>query len=189
MRSTLDLESLKALVAGVSLGKFSKAAELVDRSPSTISTQMRKLEDQLGVPILRKVGRGLMLTPEGEILLDYAHKLLDLNDQAISAVRGAHSRFLAEAEPKPARRKRAQPVVRVVEVGDWPETLPVTKRLLDVFETHLADVLDELLGPLPGRDDIPAIAPSVGRRSPALSPGANAKNTTNHKRKRPRREP
>ena len=39
--------------------------------------------------------------------------------------------------------------VSVVEIGDWPRVLPVTEQELRVVETMMAEVLDELLGPLP----------------------------------------
>ncbi len=44
---------------------------------------------------------------------------------------------------------KPSPVVSVVEVGPWPEVLPVTEPLLRVVETHLAADLDRLLGSLP----------------------------------------
>lgn len=91
MRNTLDLDSLRSLVAGVSLGTFSKAAAKVGRSPSTISMQMRKLEAQLRAPILRKAGRGLVLTPAGEVLVEYAPRRQDLNDEALNVVRDLKS--------------------------------------------------------------------------------------------------
>jgi DNA-binding transcriptional LysR family regulator len=47
------------------------------------------LLSQVGAPILRKAGRGTVLTPTGEVLLSYARRLLDLNDEAAHAVRGA----------------------------------------------------------------------------------------------------
>jgi DNA-binding transcriptional LysR family regulator len=89
-RPTFDLEVLRSLALGVELGTFARAAERVGRSTSAVSAQMKKLEDQVGAPILRKVGRGTALTPTGEILLSYARRLLDLNDEAAEAVRGMH---------------------------------------------------------------------------------------------------
>lgn len=44
---------------------------------------------------------------------------------------------------------RASPVVSVVEIGDWPDVLPVTPQEVRIVETMMAEVLDELLGPLP----------------------------------------
>jgi len=74
-------------VAGVDLGSFAKASARVGRSTSAVSAQLKKLEEQAGTPLFRKEGRGLALTEAGETLLSYARRLLDLNDEAASAVR------------------------------------------------------------------------------------------------------
>jgi len=88
MLSNLDLDILRTLTTGTDLGSFAKAAQRLGRSQSAISLQLRKLEEQLGVELLRKQGRGLMLTEAGEVMLTYARRLLALNDEAITAVRG-----------------------------------------------------------------------------------------------------
>ena len=84
-----DLEVLRSFVAGVDLGSFGRAADRLGRSTSAVSAQLKKLEEQAGVALLRKDGRGLALTDAGETMLAYARRLLDLNDQAWRAVRGA----------------------------------------------------------------------------------------------------
>ncbi|WP_332607420.1 LysR substrate-binding domain-containing protein [Achromobacter sp. ESBL13] len=86
---TFDLDTLRSFVAGVDLGSFGRAADRLGRSTSAISAQMKKLEEQAGVPLLRKAGRGLALTDAGETMLAYGRRLLELNDQAARAVQGA----------------------------------------------------------------------------------------------------
>ncbi len=88
IRTSLDLDALRGLLAGVSLGSFAKAAEHLNRSTSALSAQMQKLERQAGAPLLRKAGRGLEPTAAGEVLIAYARRLIDLNDEAIGALRG-----------------------------------------------------------------------------------------------------
>jgi DNA-binding transcriptional LysR family regulator len=88
LRINLDMDVLRTFAAGIELGSFSRAAERLGRSPSAISEQLKKLEQQAGKPLLRKEGRGLGLTPAGEALLGYARRILELNDEAVSAVRG-----------------------------------------------------------------------------------------------------
>lgn len=85
---TFDLDALRSFVMGVELGGFAKAANRVGRSASAVSAQLKKLEEQIGSPILQKSGRGRVLTPTGEHLLGYAKRLLALNDEAAIAVRG-----------------------------------------------------------------------------------------------------
>ena len=86
---TFDLDVLRTFVTGVELGSFAKAADRLGRSTSAVSAQLKKLEDQLDAPVLRKAGRGMALTSAGETLLAYARRLLDLNDEALTALRGA----------------------------------------------------------------------------------------------------
>ncbi|MGX8009289.1 LysR substrate-binding domain-containing protein [Mesorhizobium sp. ORM8.1] len=87
-RVTFDLDVLRTFVTGMELGSFAKAAERLGRSTSAVSAQLKKLEEQAATPIFRKAGRGLALTEAGETMLGYARRLIELNDEAASAIRG-----------------------------------------------------------------------------------------------------
>jgi DNA-binding transcriptional LysR family regulator len=89
MRTNLDIQVLRTFVLGFELGSFALASEHVGRSQSAISTQLRKLEEQVGQRLVRKAGRGLALTDAGETLLSYARRILDLNDEALESIRGS----------------------------------------------------------------------------------------------------
>src|SRR5260370_7452482 len=66
---------------------FSRAAETVGRSQSTISQQIAKLETQVRRPLLsRRKGRVLELTSEGDRLVQYARRILQLNDEACASM-------------------------------------------------------------------------------------------------------
>lgn len=83
-----DLDVLRSFVTGMDLGSYAKAADRLGRSTSAISAQLKRLEEQAGTPIFRKAGRGLALTEAGETMLAYARRLLDLNDEAATALHG-----------------------------------------------------------------------------------------------------
>lgn len=85
----LDMAALRSLVAILHRGGLARAAERIGRSPSAISQQMRKLELQLGEPLFRKQGRRVVLTEAGDRIHAYARRILELNDEAVQAVRGA----------------------------------------------------------------------------------------------------
>ncbi|TGQ68522.1 LysR family transcriptional regulator [Mesorhizobium sp. M00.F.Ca.ET.186.01.1.1] len=85
-RVTFDLDVLRSFVTGMELGSFAKAADRLGRSTSAVSAQLKKLEEQAATPIFRKSGRGLALTEAGETMLGYARRLLELNDEAASAI-------------------------------------------------------------------------------------------------------
>jgi DNA-binding transcriptional LysR family regulator len=87
-RLTFDLDVLRSFALGMELGSFAKAADRLGRSTSAVSAQLKKLEEQAGTPILRRLGRGMALTEAGEIMLAYARRLLELNDEAAAAIHG-----------------------------------------------------------------------------------------------------
>jgi DNA-binding transcriptional LysR family regulator len=79
-----DFDLLRTFVAVIDNGGFTRAAERVGRTQSTVSLQIKKLEDSLGKRVFERDGRELLLTSEGEILLNYARQLLHLADEARS---------------------------------------------------------------------------------------------------------
>jgi DNA-binding transcriptional LysR family regulator len=83
-----DVDAMRTFSVGMELGSFAKAADRLGRSTSAVSAQLKKLEEQAGTPIVRKSGRGLMLTDAGELLLSYARRILELNDEAWMALGG-----------------------------------------------------------------------------------------------------
>ena len=84
----LDMDVLRTLAAVQQLGSFNRAADHIGRSQSAVSQQVSKLEAQLGEPLFRKQGRHMVLTDAGEIVLSYARRILDLNDEAVAIIRG-----------------------------------------------------------------------------------------------------
>ncbi|MGM8756692.1 LysR substrate-binding domain-containing protein [Enterobacter chuandaensis] len=86
--SVLDLDALRSFVEGIKSTSFAVAADRLCRSTSAVSAQLKKLEQQCGVALTVKQGRTLALTPEGEILLSYARRMLALNDEALRAIKG-----------------------------------------------------------------------------------------------------
>jgi DNA-binding transcriptional LysR family regulator len=87
---TLDLDTLNTLVLTHDLRGYRQAADRLGRTPSAISLQMKRLQEDVGAPLFRKDGRGTALTEAGEIVLRYARKMLALNDELLHTVRGAH---------------------------------------------------------------------------------------------------
>ncbi len=87
--NNLSLDSLRTLVATQDLGGFGRASERLLRTPSAISLQMKRLQEEIGVPLFRKQGRKTLLTEQGEIALRYARRVLELNDEMIDTLRGS----------------------------------------------------------------------------------------------------
>lgn len=85
MAAPLDLDQLQTFMAIAATGSFTKAADEVHRTQSAVSMQMRRLEERLGKPLFEKDGRSNRLTDEGERLLTYAHRMLQLNRETLAA--------------------------------------------------------------------------------------------------------
>jgi DNA-binding transcriptional LysR family regulator len=90
MRS-IDLDSLDIFRTVVAEGGVIRAAQKLNRVQSNVTTRIKQLEQRLGRTLFRKQGRGLVLSPEGELLLSYAQRLFRLADEAESEVRSGHA--------------------------------------------------------------------------------------------------
>jgi DNA-binding transcriptional LysR family regulator len=84
----LDIELMRTFVAVVERESFAGAAENVTRSQSAVTQQMQRLERFFGKRLFERVGRGKRLTPDGIKLLDYARRLLAINDETCMALAG-----------------------------------------------------------------------------------------------------
>ncbi|HVQ75374.1 MAG TPA: LysR family transcriptional regulator [Candidatus Binatia bacterium] len=75
---SVDLRQLEIFARVAALGSFSRAAEALHLTQPTVSEHIRALEDELGIRLLDRLGRGAVLTKAGHLLIAYAHRLLDL---------------------------------------------------------------------------------------------------------------
>ncbi|MGB7833781.1 MAG: LysR family transcriptional regulator, partial [Xanthobacteraceae bacterium] len=82
----LDLDLLRSFVSVVDAGGFTRAGERVHRTQSTVSQQIKRLEDTVRRALLHRNGKGVVPTEEGERLLSYARRILALADEAHQVV-------------------------------------------------------------------------------------------------------
>ena len=82
----MDLSDLRIFRAVAREGGVTRAAEHLGRVQSNITTRVRQLEDKLGVELFLREGKRLHLAPAGQVLLDYADRLLELAEEARNAV-------------------------------------------------------------------------------------------------------
>jgi DNA-binding transcriptional LysR family regulator len=83
----LDPDLLKAFVAVADHRSFTRAAAMLNRTQSAVSMQIKRLEDRLGVELLRRTTASVELSTAGEGLLGYARRILTLNDEAVGRLR------------------------------------------------------------------------------------------------------
>jgi DNA-binding transcriptional LysR family regulator len=85
MTALLDVDQLRTFIAIVESGSFTRAADVVHKTQSAVSMQMKRLEERLERPIFTRDGRASKLTEDGERLLDYARRIVRLNVEAVAA--------------------------------------------------------------------------------------------------------
>ena len=85
MTALIDIDQLRTFIAIAETGSFTKAAEVVHKTQSAVSMQMKRLEERLDRPIFARDGRASKLTEDGDRLLDYARRIVKLNIEALSS--------------------------------------------------------------------------------------------------------
>lgn len=86
MNKNIDLDLLRTFLAIQAYGGFSAAGDHIGRTQAAISLQIKKLEEIIGKPVFDRSNRKVTLAPAGEILLEYARKMIDLNDETFVRV-------------------------------------------------------------------------------------------------------
>jgi DNA-binding transcriptional LysR family regulator len=84
--ANLDIDLLRSFAAIADTGSFTAAAELVARTQSAVSVQVKRLEEIVGRRVFERTSRSLALTPAGETLLGYARRILELNDESVRRI-------------------------------------------------------------------------------------------------------
>jgi len=92
----VDLRRLEIFLKVAELGSFSRAADALFLTQPTVSEHVRALEDELGVQLLDRLGRGTTPTRAGTLLLGYARRLLALSREARQAIEQFQGRVSGE---------------------------------------------------------------------------------------------
>jgi DNA-binding transcriptional LysR family regulator len=101
--TNIPTELLRTLVAVVDLRSFTKAAQSLGVTQPAVSAQIKRLQGLLGTDLLDKSAPGVSLTSAGELVVNYARRLLSINDQILDI-----------AGPRPAAK-----TVRIAATGDF----------------------------------------------------------------------
>ena len=91
----IDVGALQALRSVAALGTLGRAADELGFTASAVSQQIKRLERQVGVPVLAPAGRGVVLTPAGQAIVDSAPEVFQALERCAEAARS-----VAEGEPR-----------------------------------------------------------------------------------------
>jgi len=142
----LDIDMLRCFREVAQTGSFTKAGQAIGLTQSGVSVKIRRLEERLDTQVFNRTSKSLALTPEGEILLDYAGRILAVHNEAVSLLTkpkasgtlriGLIDYFLPELLPKLLGRFRKQYPNIHLEV--WTD---VGTNLIPLFEKGELDVV------------------------------------------------
>ncbi len=82
----MDIKQLQTFLTASKTLSFTQTAQLLDYAQSSITAQIKSLEEELGVVLFERLGKRITLTEEGQRLQQYAQKMLDLNMEMKKAV-------------------------------------------------------------------------------------------------------
>src|ERR1044072_996530 len=83
----IDVGALRALRSVAALGTLARAADELGFTASAVSQQIKRLERQVGVPVLAPAGRGVVLTPAGQAIVDSAPSVFQALEQCVEAAK------------------------------------------------------------------------------------------------------
>ena len=164
----LELRRMRLLRELQLRGTIAGVAEALSLTPSAVSQQLSTLEREVGVPLLRRAGRRVALTPQGELLAQRADELLELLERAEREVADSvgqatgrvrlvmfQSATLALLPPLLRILETAQPLLRIEAVQHEPESA-LWKTFAGDFDLVVAEEYPEHAAPRhPGVDRVP----------------------------------
>jgi len=136
----MELRNLRAFVEVVRQGGFSQAAKAVFATQSTVSKAVRHLEDELGAPLLDRIGHRSTLTPVGEVVYRRAVRMLAEREDLLAELddlRGLKSGTLRLGLPPVGSSTLFAPLFAI-----YRQRYPgVEIRLIEHGSDHLAEIL------------------------------------------------
>lgn len=145
MAARLNIELLEAFVEVVKTGSFTRAGEILHRTQPCVSMQVRRLEENVGNPLIKRDSKSITLTGRGEALYEYASNIVTLSKEAYQRVSSPELTGIArigipewyaknEFQTILCRFARAHPQVKLeMHVGD-------SAMLHDLLDTGMLDI-------------------------------------------------
>jgi DNA-binding transcriptional LysR family regulator len=84
----MEIRQLKTFLATAELLSFNRAAEVLNYAQSTVSSQIRGLEQELGILLFDRLGKKIVLTESGKMMIRYARKIIAMEAETFAEVSG-----------------------------------------------------------------------------------------------------
>jgi DNA-binding transcriptional LysR family regulator len=136
--NNVPIELLRAIVAIVDLGSFTKAAQALKLTQPAISAQMKRLQQLVGAEVFSKSGSGLVLTARGGLVVKYARRILAMNDQILSLGGGQVTQSLRVGLPLLFTRAVLGDVLKIGSIHEGETELQVFSESSEELRRRLA---------------------------------------------------
>jgi LysR family transcriptional activator of nhaA len=184
--AALNFKHLRYFWAVARAGSIARAGEQLHLTPQSISTQLRELEEHLGVDLFRRAGRGLEVTDAGRRVLSYADEIFTLGDELVEAMHDQSTRKslrftigIADSVPKMLAYRLIEPAL---SLGEPLRLVCREGRLTALLAELSVHRLDLVIAdrPMPGKLNVRGYSHLLGESdlticaSPRLAGGASA---------------
>ncbi len=143
VKATIPSSLYRTVVAIVDHGSITNAAHALNLSQAAISSQVRRLERMLGGTVFERSGSGVKLTKRGSVVLEYARRMLALNDQLLDyAGPNPNPRQFSIGLPRWLRRKKLVEIFKTCAANACGESLSFR---CDQGTTQLQELIAGLL--------------------------------------------
>src|SRR5262249_52540858 len=137
----MDLIQLEHFLAVVDERTFTRAAERVCRSQPAVSQSIRRLEEEIGVPLFARDVHDVSLTEAGQMLGDYARKMLRTRNEALNELEGL--KRLTSGTLKIAAHESAAVYLLPAPLRHYQQRFPDIK--VCIYRSRLADIPRQVL--------------------------------------------
>ncbi|WP_410579481.1 LysR family transcriptional regulator [Amycolatopsis sp. lyj-108] len=137
----LDLYKLNHLIAVAEEGSFTRAATRLHLSQQALSTSVRTLEREVGVPLLERSATGVTVLPAGQALIADAHLLHGIADSAVQ-----RARRIGRSEPERLRVGHTPAVTGDEVTALLRKHQPDPRLIIDVNQRYPDELVSQLLG-------------------------------------------
>lgn len=159
----MELRHLRSFLALAEERHFGRAARRLHIAQPALSSQIKRLERELHIPLFDRTPRGAVLTPAGETFLEHARRTVEEADRAIEAVRAR------------ARERSGHLRVGIFGHGLAELTVPVLRSFVDDrpavrLDVRELDFLDQVMAPAAGDVDVAIVRPPLPAEGVPLVP-------------------
>lgn len=155
----MNLRDLQYLITVADSGQFARAAKQCNVSQPSLSMQLKKLEDELGVTVFERSGRQLIITQAGKAIIERARSVL----KEVSEMRAVAQHYSGDAQ------EFRLGIIPTIAPYLLPQLLPQIRKVLPKLKLQLVETQTHVLEDMLAKGTVDAVIASLPVGGPELS--------------------